>query len=149
VDTLCALEVAVHPEHRRGGLSGIVFGALRDNARRLGFPRLVVPVRPPGKAAEPFTSMAAYAARTREDGLPADPWLRVHVRLGGRIVGVAPCSGTVSAPLARWREWTGLPLDEAGEVAVPGGLAPVMVSTGQDLGVYVEANVWVQHDLYP
>jgi GNAT superfamily N-acetyltransferase len=33
VDTVCALEVAVHPDHRQRGLSGITVGALKDNTR--------------------------------------------------------------------------------------------------------------------
>lgn len=104
-----------------------------------------MPVRPPDKVAEPATPMDAYARRTRDDGMPADSWLRVHVRMGGEIIRVAPCSGTVQAPLERWREWTGQPFDRDGETCVRGGIAPVLVSTSQNLGVYVEPNVWVLH----
>ncbi|HEY0641132.1 MAG TPA: hypothetical protein VGD67_26165 [Pseudonocardiaceae bacterium] len=145
-DTLCALEVAVHPDRLRGGLSAHVLRGMRSAAAALGYPELIVPVRPPRKADEPWTPMAEYAARLREDGLPADPWLRVHVRLGATVVGVAPCSGTVRAPLARWRAWTGLPFDTDGPVEVPGGLSPVLVSQAHDIAVYVEPNVWVRHD---
>jgi hypothetical protein len=55
-------------------------------------------------------SMTDYAALRRDDGLPADAWLRVHVRAGGTIVGVAPCAMRIAGSTARWREWTGLPL---------------------------------------
>ncbi|WP_284742676.1 hypothetical protein [Amycolatopsis sp. RTGN1] len=89
--------------------------------------------------------MREYVAETRVDGLPADRWLRTHVRAGGRILGVAACSATVSAPLADWRGWTGLPFDRDGVVEVPGALAPVFVSIAQDFAVYVEPNVWVSH----
>ncbi|MFD1150161.1 hypothetical protein ACFQ3T_23760, partial [Saccharothrix hoggarensis] len=110
-----------------------------------GLRALVAPLRPPDKAAEPEAPMDEYAARTRADGLPADRWLRTHVRAGGRVEGVAWCSSTVQATLARWREWTGLPFDRDGPVVVPGALAPVHVSTAQNAAVYVEANVWVSH----
>ena len=43
--------------------------------------------------------MAEYIARTIPEGLPADPWLRVHARAGGQIVKVAP-SGMVVADLS-------------------------------------------------
>lgn len=144
-DTVCAIEVAVHPDFRGLGLSSRVLEALRDNVGRLGFSSWIVPVRPPGKAREPSTPMDAYISRTREDGLPVDSWLRAHVRLGGQIIGIAPCSGTVQAPLERWRSWTGQSFDSDGEVFVKGGIAPVMVSIAQNLGVYVEPNVWVLH----
>lgn len=143
-DTLCALEIAVHPQCYGQGLSGAVLSAMRQRAREARVV-LVAPVRPPDKAAEPHTEMLEYATRRRSDGLPADRWLRVHVRAGGTIEGIARCSATVQAPLRRWRTWTGLPFDVDGPVAVPGGLVPVFVSRSHDVGVYVEPNVWVRH----
>lgn len=91
--------------------------------------------------------MAEYAARTRADGLPADPWLRLHVRVGGRIHGLCPRAMTIPGSLADWRAWPGLPLETSGSVEVPGALVPVHVDVEQDHAVYVEPNVWVVHDL--
>ncbi|WP_230862780.1 GNAT family N-acetyltransferase [Amycolatopsis camponoti] len=142
-DTACALEIAVHPDHQGRGHSRVVLEGMR--AAAAGLTSLVIPVRPPDKAAVPATPMREYAAQTRADGLPADRWLRTHVRAGGRIEGVAPCSATVQASLADWRRWTGLPFDRDGAVVVPGALAPVFVSTVEDFAVYVEPNVWVSH----
>lgn len=144
-DTVCALEIAVHPDHRNHGLSGLVLDAMRDNTRRLGFGRLVAPVRPPARSSEPLTPMESYIKRVRGDGLPSDYWLRLHVRHGGQIIGVAPCSAVVQAPLPQWCKWTGLPFDADGEVLVPGALAPVWVSVRMNIAVYVEPNVWVLH----
>lgn len=148
-NTACALEVAVVPGQRSRHLSGRTLAAVADNARRHGFGDVVVPVRPSAKHHEPHVPMTEYAARTREDGLPADPWLRVHVREGGQIVGVCPCSMTISGSLAQWRGWTGLPFDTSGPVTVPGALNPVEVSVEHDRAVYVEPNVWVRHRLVP
>lgn len=146
-DTVCALEIAVHPGHRHRGLSGLVLGALRENTRRLGYRQLVAPVRPPARASQPLTPMEDYISRVRDDGLPQDYWLRVHVRHGGQITGIAPCSATVQAPLPQWRQWTGLPFDTNGEVLVPGALAPVWTSLRMNIAVYVEPNVWIVHAL--
>lgn len=146
-DTACALEIAVHPEHQGRGHSGTVLAAMRSAAFDAGLGSVVIPVRPPDKAAVPELPMADYAAATRADGLPADRWLRTHVRAGGVISGVAVCSATVQAPLDDWRRWTGLPFDRVGAVLVPGALAPVLVSS--DYAVYVEPNVWVSHRSRP
>ena len=89
--------------------------------------------------------MASYAVRTREDGLPLDPWLRVHVRAGGRIDRVAARSMVIPGTVEEWREWTGLPFDATGPVVVPGALAPVMCDAEHGTAVYVEPNVWVRH----
>ena len=43
--------------------------------------------------------------------------------------------------------WTGLPFDTTGDVIVPKALVPVHVDVTHDHAVYVEPNVWVQHDL--
>jgi len=140
-----ALEISIVTEHRGTGLSRQMLLAMRRLAAARGFAALYAPVRPTGKPLRPEEPMAEYARRRRADGLPQDDWLRTHVRLGGRIVKVAPCSMTVAAPLADWRRWTGLAFDRGGEVIVPGALAPVHVSLAQDHAVYVEPNVWVEH----
>jgi hypothetical protein len=62
---------------------------MRENAARLGYDTLVAPVRPSGKHTVPDDPMEQYAFRTREDGLPVDPWLRTHIRAGGQIESVA------------------------------------------------------------
>jgi GNAT superfamily N-acetyltransferase len=81
-----ALEIAIAPERRGEGLAAVMLSAMRANVARLGFSDLFAPVRPSGKTREPNTPMAEYVGRTRLDGLPVDPWLRVHVRAGGRIL---------------------------------------------------------------
>jgi GNAT superfamily N-acetyltransferase len=140
-----AIEIALHPDHQGRGLSGQMVMAMRDNAARLGFADLVAPVRPNRKHREPTAPMSEYAFRTRADGLPADDWLRVHVRVGGVIEQIAPNSMTISGTLEQWRGWTGLPFDESGAVIVPGALVPVHVDLDHDVAVYVEPNVWIRH----
>ncbi|MER5779742.1 N-acetyltransferase [Streptomyces sp. NPDC002039] len=146
-DTVSAIEITVAADRQGEGLSGLMLAAMRDNARARGFAEVVAPVRPNGKHAEPDTPMDEYAHRTREDGLPHDPWLRVHVRAGAVIDSVAPLSMMVSGSLADWREWTGLPFDTTGPVRVPGALVPVRCEAEQGYAVYVEPNVWVRHPL--
>jgi hypothetical protein len=91
--------------------------------------------------------MDAYAWRARDDGLPEDAWLRVHVRAGGRIVNVAHLSMTIAGTLEQWRAWSGLPFAVSGPVHVPGALVPVVCEPAHDFAVYVEPNVWVHHRL--
>jgi hypothetical protein len=146
-DTACALSISVAAVVQGQGLARLMLQALREAVSRAGIATLVAPARPAGKAREPGTPMGRYAARVREDGLPDDPWLCTHVRVGGRLVGVAPTSWLIAGSLAQWRAWTGLPFDADGEVEVPGALAPVRASIGDDHAVYVEPNVWVRHRL--
>jgi GNAT superfamily N-acetyltransferase len=141
------LEARVVPDRQGRGLSAALLQAARAAVHDLGHTDLFGPVRPTEKHREPRTPMGEYVARTRDDGLPEDPWLRVHVRLGARVVRVCPVSMTIPGTLAEWREWTGLPLDRSGPAEVPGALVPVHVSVEHDVAVYVEPNVWVHHRL--
>lgn len=142
-----ALEITIHPDHRGRGLAEAMIEAMADDAAASGFDALYAPVRPSRKAEEPDTPMDEYARRTRADGLPFDPWIRSHVRLGAEIVKVCPAAMTISGSLEQWRSWTDLPFDASGAVHVPGALAPVHVSVEHDHAVYVEPNVWMRHDL--
>ncbi|MGW4520099.1 Long-chain-fatty-acid--CoA ligase [Amycolatopsis sp. NPDC004378] len=145
-NALCALEVVVAPHLRGTGLSTPMLKALKARAAETGLRKLIVSVRPIGKEAEPAVPMAEYAARRREDGLLADRWLRTHERLGARVVKVCPFAVTLAGSLARWREWTGVKLQD-GENFIPGGIAPVYASTAYDTATYVEPNVWMEHPM--
>jgi hypothetical protein len=145
-DKVCAIEISVVKELQGTGLSPRMLAAMRSNAAHLGFGELVAPVRPNGKK-DLDLPMERYAFQTREDGLPVDPWLRVHVRAGGQIEKVATRSMVIPGTLAEWREWTGLPFDKSGPVHVPFALAPVMCDVEHDHAVYVEPNVWVRHKI--
>ncbi|WP_037677092.1 acetyltransferase-like protein [Streptomyces griseus] len=146
-DTVSAISIVVAPHAQGLGLSGLMLSAMRDNARAHGFREVVAPVRPNAKHLEPRTPIEEYAHRVREDGLPYDPWLRVHARAGATIERVAPASMTVAASLEEWRRWTGLPFDTEGETEVPGALVPVHCAPRRGYAVYVEPNVWMRHPL--
>jgi GNAT superfamily N-acetyltransferase len=141
------LEALIAPPLRGKGLSKDLVTAGRNNARSRGFTDVVAPVRPAEKAREPRVPMADYIGRQRADGLPSDPWLRVHLRLGARIVQVCPLSMVIPGTLAQWRAWTGLALDASGDIDVEGALVPLHVSVEHNFAVYVEPNVWVHHSL--
>ena len=142
-----ALEISIRPDVRGQGISGSMVSAMCENARALGFDSLVAPVRANGKHLHPEMSIEDYAALTRDDGLPVDPWLRVHVRAGGTVVGVAARAMAMAGSLAEWRGWTGLPFDASGPVVVPAALVPVLCDVEQGYAAYVEPGIWVHHRL--
>ena len=141
-----ALEIVIRPTHLGRGLSHRMLQAMRDAVKVKGHKTLYAPVRPNGKE-DVHQPMTEYVEQVREDGLPVDAWLRVHVKAGGKMVKVAPTSMVVAGTPADWREWTGLPFDRDGDVVVPKALAPVHCDFKHNHAVYVEPNVWVRHDL--
>ena len=141
------LEARLVPELLAGGRSREMLETMAARVVGAGMRDLFGPVRPTQKHQEPQRPMSDYALATREDGLPVDPWLRVHARMGARLVAVAPTSMTIPGTLAQWRDWTGMTFDRSGDVVVQGACNPVHVSVEHDHAVYVEPNVWVHHDL--
>ncbi|TCC19914.1 N-acetyltransferase [Kribbella sindirgiensis] len=141
-----ALEILIRPSHLGRGLSHDMLAAMRQAVKAKGHSVLYAPVRPNGKT-DVHQPMTEYIELLRADGLPEDPWLRVHVKAGGKIVEVAPRSMVIAGTLDEWREWTGLPFDTSGDVVVPKALVPVHVDVAHNHAVYVEPNVWVRHDL--
>jgi len=143
--TLSALLAVVDPRWQGRGLSGGVIQSMARLAGRRGLHALVAPVRPTHKHHYPLIPMDRYVRWRRPDGSPFDPWLRVHWRLGARVLGVARCSMVVEGRVRDWERWTGLSFPASGEYVVPGALVPVAIDRRRDRGRYVEPNVWVRH----
>ena len=146
-NTLCALVVMVPPARQRGGISRLALEAMIDLARRNGLGALVAPVRPSLKERYPLTPIERFAHWTRSDGLPFDPWMRVHARIGGRILKPEPQSLRITGSVAEWEDWTTMVFPEDGEYVFPRGLAPLTIENGR--GTYWEPNVWTLHEAAP
>jgi GNAT superfamily N-acetyltransferase len=142
-DVLSAMVAVVDRGHNGQGLSRLLVEAMRDLAGREGFSSLIAPVRPTWKDRYPLIPMGQYARWTREDGLPFDPWLRVHARLGGELLKVAAESMRIEGTREEWEGWTGMAFPDDGDYTLPGALVPVHFAGGR--GMYVEPNVWFRH----
>jgi GNAT superfamily N-acetyltransferase len=142
---LSALAAEVATDYQGGGLSGLVIRAMADVARRHGLAPLVAPVRPSRKDRYPLIPIERYAGWQRPDGLPFDPWQRVHARLGARLLRTEPRSLEITAPAADWEAWTQMAFPGDGEYVFPGGLAPLTVTAGT--GAYWEPNIWMRHEV--
>ena len=142
-----ALLATVAPGSQGLGLSSVVLRALKEVAGSRGLPALIAPVRPTLKARYPLTPMENYVRWEREDGLPFDPWLRVHRRLGAEFLRVAPRAMKVTATIPEWEDWTGMRFPESGPYVVPGALNPIQMDLTQNLGFYEEPNVWMRHPI--
>ena len=144
-DTLVICAGVVHPEHKGTGLATSLIRALADLAGREGLSKVIAPLRPTLKHRYPLTDIHDYAAWTRPDGLPFDPWLRLHMRMGARILTVAPRSQTMTGTVAEWESWTDMAFPVSGNYVIPDGVSLLRIDREQDHGEYVEPNVWVQH----
>jgi hypothetical protein len=142
-NTLSALAAEVADGVRGKGVSHLVIEALSGIARTNGLGSLVAPVRPSWKDRYPLIPIDQYAYWKRPDGLPFDPWMRVHARLGATILRPEPRSLMINAPVSDWETWTDMKFPADGDYTFPFGLAPLRVGGGT--GLYWEPNVWMLH----
>jgi GNAT superfamily N-acetyltransferase len=142
-DVLSALALSVRPDQQSRGLAARMLEEMRQAAGRGGLRELIAPVRPTRKARYPLIPIERYVEWRRADGTHFDPWIRVHERVGGKILAPVPESMTMEAPVADWEEWTGMEFPGDGDYVVPEMLAPLVVRG--DVGSHVEPNVWLRH----
>jgi GNAT superfamily N-acetyltransferase len=148
-NTLMAVSAAAKPAVRNTGLGSEILQAMRALARERGFNSLVAPVRPNRKESYPLAKFEEYINWNHADGSAFDPWLRTHMKLGGRILRVATESMVVEGSVEQWSSWTGGSFPASGAYVVPGALTPVHIDVEADRGRYVEPNVWVEHRITP
>lgn len=144
-DTFVICGAIVDRTRGRQGIAGQLIAVLRDLPAAAGLARVLAPVRPTLKSSYPLTPIDTFAAWTRSDGAPLDPWLRTHVRVGGRIIATAPHSQTMVGTVEQWQIWTGLALPSTGHYVIPDGLDTLYLDVQADRGTYCEPNVWVRH----
>lgn len=146
-NALCAMLIAIPRSHRGRHVSTDALRAMFDIAQRHRLAPLLAPVRPTWKEHYPLVPIERYAEWRRVDRLPFDPWIRIHERLGGRILRPAPRSVRITGTVAEWEKWTGMAFPESGNFVFPGGLATVEIDRDADAGLYWEPNVWMRHDV--
>jgi hypothetical protein len=140
-----ALYIEVAESHRGRHVSSQTLAAMRQIAYVQGFSHLIAPVRPSLKSRYPLIPIEDYVRWQTSDGFPFDPWLRVHVRAGGKVLH--PCSRAmrVEGTHQQWAAWTGMDFPGDGEYVIPHGLVPLSLHGTQ--GEYVEPGIWVLHEL--
>ncbi|KAF4629505.1 hypothetical protein G7Y89_g8644 [Cudoniella acicularis] len=195
-NALSALSITVREDRRMLGLAERLVEAMKQVAKEERLQVLVAPLRPTRKSEVAFERMEDYVRRIQirdflpkntttalsvkfrylprhqhpscgsSHNLPYDPWIRKHVRLGGRITKIAPSSMVVQGTFTEWQRWTGVDFHMVSqgtqgqelkldltckrkylEVAILGGLVPVKVYVEEKMCSYIEPNVWLYHEI--
>lgn len=143
----CAIQIVLRPEYRGEGLSAPMVHAALAVTRAMDLACLIIPLRPSEKSKYPLTTLDDYIHWKAEDGLPFDAWLRVHIKLGARVIKVCHQSKTIRGTVAEWEKWTGMRFPQSGKYVIPGALSPVEMDVEKGDGIYIEPNLWIVHDL--
>ena len=143
----CAIQVIIHPDYQGQGLSTPMIKAMRALTKTKDLHALIIPIRPNEKSKYPLISLDDYITWQTEEGLPLDAWLRVHTRLGGKIIKVCHDSKLIRGTRAEWETWTNMRFPQSGEYVIPNALVPIQMDVEKDEGLYVEPNVWIVHEI--
>ncbi len=144
-NTICALAALVAKPYRGQGLSVEIIRQMISLAAETGCDYLIAPVRPTFKDRYPLVPMNEYVQWTAANGEVYDPWIRVHLRLGGEIISIANSTLKVTGTVSEWENWTGIAFPGSGQHIVPGALVPVEIDRVLDTGTYHDPNVWIKH----
>jgi GNAT superfamily N-acetyltransferase len=107
-NVLCALVIMVPRDRQGRGVSAAAVKAMLELARRHALEGLIAPVRPSWKERYPLVPIERYATWRRQDGMLFDPWMRVHERLGARVLKPESRSLRITASVLEWERWIGM-----------------------------------------
>lgn len=142
---LVGVQILVRADHRNRGLSYEFIESMKRIALTAGIERIAFPVRPVHKHLYPLVPMEEYMGWTNQKGESFDPWIRVHMKAGGKIISVCTESMTIQGKVNEWQDWTGLSFQSSGLYTIEKALSPVYIDLEDDLGEYIEPNVWIIH----
>lgn len=144
---LVGVQILINPEYQGKGLSYKMLDAMKDIARKNGFTDIALPVRPTLKSEYPLIPMDDYIYWENEDKFPFDPWIRVHIKAGGKIIKTCHRSMDISGTISAWEEWTNTKFHTSGDYIIDKALTPVQMDRKKNLGHYMEPNVWIVHHI--
>lgn len=145
INAVMGVQIIVPEAHQGKGISSIVAEELKNMCVKRGMKRLIIPIRPTLKSKYPITNVDNYITWKNKDGLPFDPWLRVHVRKNAKIINACKKAFEVKGTVKEWEAWTNMKFPESGEYVIEGALCPIVIDRENNLGTYIEPNVWISY----
>jgi hypothetical protein len=146
-DLLVGVQILINPELRDTGLSYRFLDLMKQTGITHGINHIALPLRPTQKQLYPLIEMEEYINWINQKGEPFDPWIRVHVKAGGKIVSICSESMTIRGTIKEWQEWTGLSFQSSGFYTIEDALSPINIDLEKGIGEYIEPNVWILHSV--
>lgn len=150
-NTIVGLFIRVEPEFREGGVAKKIAEEMGAIRKKNALPYFIIPLRPPLRYEKEYASLpfATFAAATREDGLPLDHWVRMHVRLGATIIRISEKSHRHVLSLKDFnRIFSSHKITQSGEQLVQknnNGWYQVFVDVERDFVLIEQGCVWVTY----
>jgi GNAT superfamily N-acetyltransferase len=144
---LAGIQIVINPDFQGKGLSYAAVSEMSAHAKRFGFSQLLIPVRPSEKYKFPLIPIDDYLKWHNEKAYSMDPWIRVHEKLGGKVLNICYEAMRITGTIEEWEEWTGQSFPISGNYIIEKGLVPLKINIEEKQGYYIEPNVWVLHEI--
>lgn len=148
-NTLLILAGIVSIPFQGKGLSTEILKVFKTIAKGHHLEKIVVAVRPTGKTQHQEVDFETWCYTRRNDGQLADNWLRIHERVGGKLLKVALQSQLVEGSIAQWEQWTGQSITSHNAHMVNGTLQTVSIDNETNTITYFDPAIWVEHYYNP
>jgi hypothetical protein len=147
IDAAMGVQIIIPKEYQGKGISSIAVAEIKKMCAKMGIRKLIIPIRPTLKSKFPINDIDNYIKWKNEKGLPFDPWLRVHVKQGGKIIKTCKKALEIKGTIGKWETWTNMKFPESDWYVVEGALCPIYINKENNLGIYNEPNVWVSYEI--
>ncbi|BBH51843.1 non-ribosomal peptide synthetase [Fluviispira sanaruensis] len=144
-NTLLILAGIVAEPYQSRGLSSEILKLFKIIAQANELEKILVAVRPTGKAQFPEIKFTDWCSLRREDGQLKDNWLRMHERIGGKILKIDLNSQFIKARIDEWESWTQFHIMNSGPIHFPETLQEAVVDFSDNSVTYYDPAVWVEH----
>ena len=145
INAVLGVQIIIPEEYQGKGISSIAVEELKNMCVKMRIQRLIIPIRPTLKSKYPINDIDTYIKWKNKDGLPFDPWLRVHVKKNAKIIKACKKAIEIRGTVNQWETWTKMKFPESGEYVVEGALCPIVIDRENNLGTYIEPNVWISY----
>ena len=149
-NTLVGLFIFVEDAFRKQGWANNVIEEMRALAQEKELEALIIPLRPPTRFKKEYADipMDEFAMLKREDGHPMDHWIRLHTRLGAKILKASERSHRHVMSFKDFRDlFSDAQLPDSGETLVErnGEWYTVYADLKRDFVLVTQGCVWVRH----
>jgi len=89
-DTMVGLFINVERDQKKSGAAEKIITLMKEVTGSLVMRDLIIPLRPPVRYQRAYVELdfEEFSSLVREDGQPLDYWVRVHVKVGAKVIAV-------------------------------------------------------------
>jgi len=141
---LGGLQVIVRSKFKNQGYSKVILSYAKRFLTTSSFTNLVIPIRPTNKHKFPTMPMREYLDLKNENEV-YDPWIRTHLKGGAEVIKVCERSMIMDGNIEFWKTILKKKSLKSGQYTLSGALNLISIDVENDIGVYVEPNIWIKY----